>query len=174
MKKLFLLLLPLLSVGATSCDTEDTSTAGTIPTVSVEATFSGVALQANPTLQADTIVAALGDTLMVDGFRLINRTNTPGAIAAADIEFKLKRGNKLVASAENATYPFNAGFILKDTKYAEGLYLLEARIGIKVQDYNFCYANVAYPVKIKAAGTVTPAKNGFTIMVQKPKMERPN
>ena len=74
MNKIFYYLLLMLPLGmlATSCDDDDNN----VPNVSIQATISG------GVFDNDEIYVVKGETLTIDGLKLVNNTNKEGTLGA--------------------------------------------------------------------------------------------
>lgn len=140
MKKiLYLLVLPLLALGFSSCDDDEDR----IPDVGVQAEISG------GVLKDGAIYVVKGDTLTVDALKIVNKTNKEATLANVVYYWDyLPLGPSELA-------PFGIAIATDDVEV--GKHLLTARMNILVVDYPINFGVIAYPVEVVASVTDMPA-----------------
>ena len=149
MKKIFYYLLLMLPLGmlATSCDDDDNK----IPNVSIQATISG------GVFDDDEIYIVKGETLVVDGLKLVNNTNKEGTLGAVTYYWD----HYLIGT--NITQPFSLS--INTSEQPLGRHLLQAQMPIYVVDYPICWGYIQYYVNIVETADELPGDGNVTSKV---------
>ena len=140
MKKIFYYLLLMLPLGmlATSCDDDDNK----IPNVSIQATISG------GVFDDDEIYVVKGETLVIDGVKMVNNTNKEGTLGAVTYYWD----HYLIGT--NITQPFSLS--INTAEQPLGRHLLQAQMPIYVVDYPICWGYIQYYVNIVESASDLP------------------